>query len=258
MYDPSLERLIEVSLADGILTEKEKEVICKKAASFGIDRDEIMVYVEGLLDEKKKSQSQGGKYGVIHTCPNCGAHVNPTTLKCEECGYIFDGVEASEIIKQFEEKVSNANMFTRAKVIKLFPVPNTQESLLAMIEYLHPLCNSYGGATISGRETSAYQTKFKECLTRAKIAFPNHPKVLAYKDLEKKRKRKVALIVTICLIFLLVPAVFGIYYGLTITNDEKEVDQYKESKDLVNDTNEIDETTTEENLSPNDYSEVSE
>ena len=41
MYDEQLEELIDAALEDGVLTEKEKQVLFKKAQSMGIDLDEF-------------------------------------------------------------------------------------------------------------------------------------------------------------------------------------------------------------------------
>ena len=47
MYNEQLEKLIDYALADGELTEKEKQVLFKKAESMGVDLDEF----EMVLDE---------------------------------------------------------------------------------------------------------------------------------------------------------------------------------------------------------------
>ena len=41
MYNEQLEKLIDYALADGELTEKEKQVLFKKAESMGVDLDEF-------------------------------------------------------------------------------------------------------------------------------------------------------------------------------------------------------------------------
>ena len=43
IYNPYLENLIEMALADGELTEKEKQVLFKKAEAQGIDLDEFEI-----------------------------------------------------------------------------------------------------------------------------------------------------------------------------------------------------------------------
>lgn len=236
MYDPSLERLIEVSLADGVLTDKEREVIIKKAITLGIDQDEIMVYVEGLLDEKKKSNRKSDKYGAKHTCPNCGAPVNPAAIRCEECGHMFNGVEASDVVKQFEEKVNQASVMARPGVIKRFPIPNTQEALFAMIEYLQPLCDEYGGTSLNPYETKAYQSKFRECMNRAKIEFPTHPRVVAYKKLDDKRKNKKTLIIIISILFLFSFVALTGYFIFNSEDSNSKVNETKETEEVFEDS----------------------
>lgn len=52
-YDKQLDKLIEMALIDGELTEKEKKVLFKKAESFGIDLDEFEMVLDAKLFEKK-------------------------------------------------------------------------------------------------------------------------------------------------------------------------------------------------------------
>lgn len=47
---PEIERLIEMALSDGHVTEKEREIILRKAEKLGIDVDEVEMYLEGILD----------------------------------------------------------------------------------------------------------------------------------------------------------------------------------------------------------------
>lgn len=57
MYSEQLESLIQSIIADGIITDKERAVLHKKAEAEGVDVDEIDVYVEGLVAQLSK----GGK-----------------------------------------------------------------------------------------------------------------------------------------------------------------------------------------------------
>ena len=52
MYNEQLEKLIEMALMDGELTEKEKQILFKKAESFGVDLDEFEMVLEAKLFEK--------------------------------------------------------------------------------------------------------------------------------------------------------------------------------------------------------------
>ena len=55
-YDPKLEKLIDFALADGELTENERQVLYAKAMSMGIDLDEFEMVLEAKLYEKKNKQ----------------------------------------------------------------------------------------------------------------------------------------------------------------------------------------------------------
>ena len=54
MYNEKLEALITAALADGVLTDKEKNLLFKKAEAMGIDRDEFDLVLDGRLAKRKK------------------------------------------------------------------------------------------------------------------------------------------------------------------------------------------------------------
>ena len=54
MYNEKLEALITAALADGVLTDKEKEILFKKAEAMGIDHDEFELVLDGRLAKRKK------------------------------------------------------------------------------------------------------------------------------------------------------------------------------------------------------------
>jgi len=124
MYNPVLENLIEMALADGELTEKEKQVLFKRAQAQGIDLDEFEMVLDAKLYEKKKSlqaatpappqppippiqptQSapKSDKIGDIRKCPNCGSMIGSFVMMCPDCGYEFSGVGANSFVENFAE-----------------------------------------------------------------------------------------------------------------------------------------------------------
>lgn len=54
MYNEKLEALITATLADGVLTDKEKNLLFKKAEAMGIDLDEFELVLNGRLAKRKK------------------------------------------------------------------------------------------------------------------------------------------------------------------------------------------------------------
>lgn len=113
VYNPQLEKLIDLALADGELTEKEKQVLFKKAEAMGIDLDEFEMVLEAKLYERNKSNNaptptstaapKSNKFGDIKKCPACGAVLQSFTTKCPDCGFEFRNVEANCTIQHLFE-----------------------------------------------------------------------------------------------------------------------------------------------------------
>ena len=184
LYNPQLEKLIDIALADGELSEKEKQVLFKKAESMGIDLDEFeMVLDARLYEQSQKAQAasqghaapQSNKFGDIKKCPACGAMIQSFTTKCPDCGYEFRNVEANCSIQRLFEMLNEveansredakglfgamgrmqadsvARAFggtkdTRKKkaIIQNFPIPNTKDDILEFLTLALPLAKKPG------------------------------------------------------------------------------------------------------------------
>lgn len=102
MYNKEVEELIDAALIDGEITEKEKQILFKKAKSFKIDKDEFEMVLDARIAGKKKefeknttSATKSNKLGSIKKCPNCGATLPPLATKCPECDLEFAGAEGN-------------------------------------------------------------------------------------------------------------------------------------------------------------------
>lgn len=49
MYNEKIEALIKAALADGVLTEKEKQILLKRAQAEGIELDEFEMILDARL-----------------------------------------------------------------------------------------------------------------------------------------------------------------------------------------------------------------
>ena len=126
MYNEKLEALITAAFADGVLTEKEKQILFKKAEAMGIDLDEFEMVLDARLVELKKKEAKANqqyqlemekaksaqpsapkseKYGDVRKCPACGAIVPSMAAKCPECGYEFTNVEANSSTRLLMQKI---------------------------------------------------------------------------------------------------------------------------------------------------------
>ena len=97
MYNEKIEQLIKAALADGVLTEKEKQVLFKKAHELGIDLDEFEMVLDAKLYEAQEAEKQrrakaapkSDKYADVKKCPACGTIIPPNTKVCPGCGMVF-------------------------------------------------------------------------------------------------------------------------------------------------------------------------
>ena len=124
MYNEQLENLIEMALIDGQLTEKEKQILFKKAESFGIDLNEFEMVLEAKLFEKQKSNKaeqvapKSDKLGDIRKCPACGAIAESFSTRCQDCGTEFRNIEVSHNITKFFEKLEDVENHRKEDLFK--------------------------------------------------------------------------------------------------------------------------------------------
>lgn len=105
-----LQALIDQYLTDGVLTDKERQVILKKAEGMGLDRDEIDLYLDAEVQKIDQATDAAVRRQKGKSCPHCGAYVSQLTDKCPECGqYITPEAtkELEEILNKLEEALIN-------------------------------------------------------------------------------------------------------------------------------------------------------
>ena len=168
---PEIENLIDMALADGEVTEKERAIILRKAESLGEDKDEVEMILDGKIALLRKEQnltqsnlsSKSNKEGDLKKCPSCGAPVQSFATKCSDCGHEFRNIESSNSVKNLvlkleeaEEKARNTKsggglvgglmkmidgetdlekriFNAKSNVISSFPIPNTKEDILEFL-----------------------------------------------------------------------------------------------------------------------------
>ena len=232
MYDKSLEQLIDAVIADGVITDQERKVVYKKAASLGIDQDEIEVYLEGRLESIKNSKdNKSGKIGYVKTCPNCGSVVTAGELKCQECGFFFTEIGVISSAKELDNRLSKVigtgerSDSKRANIIRSFPIPNSKEDLIEFMTSLEP--KALTGIRISNlfstqsNLTKAYYEKFTESLNKAHINLSDERATIIFSERLKSFKNK-GLLILCGIIFLLVSAIIGIISGVSSYNEKIE------------------------------------
>ena len=212
MYNEKIEGLIKAALADGVLTEKEKQVLFKRAQEQGIDLDEFEMVLDARLVELQKEEKEkaaksapkSNKFGDVRKCPTCGALVPALAVSCPDCGYEFSGLQASSSsqnlsrkIAEIKEAASNRkneilsqNKYSTKREKGEYYSP--QEKVIRQIDedtksQIDALISSFPVPNAKGDlfdlimylrnepNKEVYIRKCEECVQRANYLFPNDP-----------------------------------------------------------------------------------
>lgn len=170
LFDPQIEKLIDLAVTDGELSDKEKQVLFKKAEAMGIDLDEFEMVLESKLSNIKTKNSRI-QNNSDNTGSNNGQKSNDAIMssqkltnaikEIEDRGICEEECECSEDYKELEIQQNQI-----AKTIYDFPVPNAKEDLLDFIIFLRSKINY-------SEHSDAYMSKYNECCEKIKFIFPN-------------------------------------------------------------------------------------
>ena len=127
---PEIEKLIDLALADGQITEKERNVILKKAAELGVDTDEVEVILEAKLHQLKPKKK---KIEDLNTCPSCGEIISGLSRTCI-CGYVINSNDIKNS-KSLEEAIETLeNLIVKIRAYGKNSSKSQLESFIAQIE----------------------------------------------------------------------------------------------------------------------------
>lgn len=211
---PEIENLINMALADGEVTEKERGIILRKAEKLGLDPDEVEMVLEGKLHQLEASKpKQKEKVGNIKTCPACGASIKSLDLLCEDCGHEFTNANANTTIKNLELKIETErakyikknseaeggddwagqkfNEEELPRILKNYPIPNTKEDLFEALSFMSSKVIS--STDTENEEINAYHAKALEIITKLQFIPNIEPSILdRVKEIEMKMKMRKA------------------------------------------------------------------
>ena len=180
MYNEQLEQLIDAALIDGELTEKEKQILLKKAQAMGVDLDEFEMVLEARI-----FQSQSNKRSTIHASsyderPSKALRTstpqktgkmssqklserleNPLSEYSDVWIEMLDYAEPGELltaIEMSENKVKN--------IVLNFPTPIDKEDMLDFLFYLKTQIQQ-------SEHGFVFLAKFNECIDKIKMTYPD-------------------------------------------------------------------------------------
>lgn len=154
-----LNALIQQYLTDGVLTDKERQVILKKAEKMGLDRDEIELYLDAEVQKIDQQTDAAVRKQKGKTCPFCGGSVPQLTDKCPHCGENITPEASKELQEIFD---------------------NLEE---ALVDFK------------SGKDIAKSKATVERFMRKAKMYYDNNPKIqklLAEVEMESAKAEKVA------------------------------------------------------------------
>jgi hypothetical protein len=180
--NPEIEKFIDLAIADGQITEKERNVILKKAVELGVDIDEVEMVLDGKLHQLEANKpKQKEKVGIISSCPACGASTTPFSDVCAECGHTYRYDSLNKLQSKLQD--GSSDLVTQ---ISMHSIPINREALIDFLSF------SYGNANNKGLQfeiRSAWNSKFNEALEKAKFTFSNPEDKNLLKDFSFKQAR---------------------------------------------------------------------
>ena len=230
MYNEKIEALIKAALADGVLTEKEKQVLFRRAQEQGIDLDEFEMVLDARLVELKKSKQtvapKSNKSDDVKKCPVCGDSIATSIGVCPSCGHVFSKVDNISLLKELRENYQlYCNTKDSSPIIKI--LKNIACPIVAVLLFiLYPFIGVFLMAskttikeilsyfrTESG-EKKKYATKHKTLMFQIRHTYAMDKDVMKQAeeiDVLFKSDKKKNLIITILSIGILVIIALTIY-----------------------------------------------
>ena len=203
---PEIENLIEMALADGEVTEKERAIILRKAKALGEDIDEVEMILDAKLHLTQKSSysppltvTKSNKHGGIKKCPSCGETIVAMSTNCSLCGHEFSETQANStlikllaIIEEINKPETNSKPLStvgklvndgldlkkknilKSEAIINFPIPTNKADVLEFLTYCVPKSKDNSIDSFIDPVSSisnAWKTKSEEVIMKCKIMF---------------------------------------------------------------------------------------
>ena len=181
-----IQKLIDIAKESGELTDKQREIILRKAEKLGEDVDEVEMLMETIKFQSSQ-KSENSTRIKMRKCPNCGAIVPASAVKCPECGMVMESEADSssqnrdyiaEIQREFkriesrkrrkdedEFDIDDNRHQEKMNVIRSFSVPLTKEAQIMAFNYAKArfdAVNSRDGSGYSEEESKAWLAKAQE------------------------------------------------------------------------------------------------
>jgi hypothetical protein len=192
MYDAQLEKLINIALADGVLSEKSKQILCRKAESLGIDPDEFEMVLEARVQELQKSRIETQRISAptIQNLLILLSDIDAGKNKPKDAGLIgkavdgfMNGSVTGNIIGAIggmivEESTKGKNMAAKKNIILNYPIPVAKNDVLEFLSYAVPMAKKKGNFFTNNNPeyelhnefAPVWKTKCEQIITKVRLS----------------------------------------------------------------------------------------
>lgn len=198
MYAEDIEKLINFALVDGSVSDKERQILTRKAVESGIDKDEFEMVLDARIYEANKNSrtqqeqppvTEKAKPKSIVKCPNCQANIDAFSTVCEYCNYDVTVRDSNASIQHLFELLNEAesqrkeepytilgsisNVFAEAfsygpdkidrqkmEIISSFPIPTTKADMLEFLSLAYPKAQQVGNIFTRNSEKNKLYNQF--------------------------------------------------------------------------------------------------
>ena len=177
MFSKELEEMIDAVISDGVITDKERDVLRKRAALEHYGRDEFDILLDARLSKKKAELKKefDDSFSSDNLMNGDGGSSMTSAKKMMTAIQKIEGKWAQIIAGEYSKTKKNDYSSDCKKeikdCIKLFPVPSNKEDLLDFISVLADI-----------RHDRAYEQeyfqKFNEAINNAKTSYGNDPQFI--------------------------------------------------------------------------------
>lgn len=94
-----LDALLKQYLADGVISDKERAVLLRKATAIGIDQDEYDLYIDAEVQKCDEKLESAKRNEMGKLCPFCETQIPMMSSSCPQCG----NAVTPEATKEVEE-----------------------------------------------------------------------------------------------------------------------------------------------------------
>lgn len=177
MFSEELNRLIEAALVDGIVTDKERSVILKRAVAEGVDPDEVEMILDARIQETKQDKE----------------HTDITTYSTnlsERLKKRMSQIENKYQNQSDKERRESEMVEEMVSVIELLPFPKSKSELYAFVLLMkRKWLGTYKNMDWDPLK-KAYKAKYYEGLSLSMSLYANDYSIKRLYEQEEKDKKK--------------------------------------------------------------------